>query len=265
MIAYLIVLLTCLVGSCTAEFLPVPRSLSYKAVYHIKAHQIPGFCCGYNCLFNACNVERLCDIPNKFSNFEYFRNACMNVLTNMGINPEDGVYSDTLDMLATKYLHMQPLYNVTIDNNLKVTPILTTSTRITYIVGTPKREIERKMEEAKQKRYQETWESIKNRLAKNTTKCQVIHFVCSFKTREGGHSVLIALVQNKSGRALYLYDNMNYPVTDRSATKQYLEFFSNQFLVSARNQWKFVDIPDIWSSTPRNQRYVQERYDDAWF
>lgn len=53
----------CFVTLCRAEFLTLPVSLNNRAVYHIKAHQIDEFCCGYNALYNACNLEKVAHFP----------------------------------------------------------------------------------------------------------------------------------------------------------------------------------------------------------
>lgn len=247
----LIIASICFAASVSAEFLPLPPSLANKAVYHIKAHQIDEFCCGYNALFNACNFEKCCGLPNRFSDYGQFRDICLKVLTQIGKSPTESVNNPTLDLLAEQCLGMQMLCNLAFNKENKIEHLFSTKTRISYMVGTPESEVKKKMKLAIEKRGQDQLMSIKNKLSKSTAACEMVHFICHIQVNSRGHGILLSLVQNKSGRGLFLWDNMNLRVDERSQAKQFIDYLCNNLQVSSRRQFLLSGIPDRWPSAPK--------------
>lgn len=239
-----------------ADTLELPRSVNGSAIYHIKTQQLDDYCCGYNALFNACNMENCCGIPNKASDYMIFDKVCRQYVQQEGLNPHDSVGNRTLDALH-KLLGMQTLCQLSFYKQ-KIVPIFSTPTPYTYFEGTSDREIERISEAAIEKRSQEFLTQLKSGLERNGVYKGIIHFICIVKARGEDHGILITLVQNQTGCGLYIFDNLNIKIDDRSETRQYIDFLCKMFYVSPKHQFKGPQLPASWRTTPgpRNGKYV---------
>ena len=232
-----------------AALLPLPRKYDYKAVYYVKAYQLDDFCCGYNALFNACNMEAICEMPNKYSNYAQFKSLCMQYLKSQGINPKASVWNSTLDELAQK-LGLKKLVNLYIDketNNIE--PLI--QTKITYPYFTAKKEVQRLLREAATKHQKDFLQKIKNDVDKSNGRSAMVHFICGFMVKKEPHGILITFLKNnKGGRALFVFDNMNLTIQEHAAIQRYIDFLCALLNVSHRNTFTLPRIPDVWPTTP---------------
>lgn len=174
----------------------------------------------------------------------------MQVLNRLGINPKSGVYNYTLDLLASEHLEMQMLCNLGFYKDNNIVHLFSTDTRYYYDFGDSDIEIEKKKRAAIEKRGLDQLAAIQNKLSKSRAACEIVHFICGIKAKGQGHAILLSLVQNKSGRGLFLWDNMNLKVDDRSQTKHYIDYLCHHLQVSTRRQFKLPLIPDRWPSAP---------------
>lgn len=246
-----------------ADFLDLPRSYSYKAVYHIKVRQLDEFCCGYNALFNACNFEKSSEIHQPYSDYASFKGLCMSYLSTQGLHPKSSVSNETLNILAGKeYLNLQPTCFLQFNKEKKVVPYIATPTEIVHDARLSKQEVKRMLNEAHGRREQEVLKKIQTRLATSNARCEVIHFICSIDVVKGkGHAVLITLTQNRNGRALYIFDNLNAKIDERSQTKRFIDFLCSTFTISPRQTFKGPHLPNAWQTIPKRTRTWDEEYE----
>lgn len=226
--------------------LNLPQSLSPMAVYYQKAYQLNEFCCGYNALFNACNVEKACGFPMKFSDYSLFKRECMNYLKPRNLRPLKAVTNKTLDELA--HTLRIKICNLIISASGSIHPIFSTDTTIEYNKGTRKGEINRMMQEAIVKREREMIKDLIHCF--NASINCVVHFICTVIADGERHGILVSLVQNSTGRGLYIFDNMNKSITERSMITNYLKYLCKTFAVSYKIQFQGPLLPDRWPSTP---------------
>lgn len=235
------------ISSAFGTYLPLPKSVQSKAVYHVKAYQLDKWSCGYNALFNACNIEQYLTKSNKFSNYPLFNHFCSAYLKSKKMDPSKASNNRTLEELA-KHLKLQKFQYLVEDKAKGVHPLIS-GVRISYPAGLPKAKIAIKLQEAKNKKEQEKIKEIKDYLKKNKGKICCAHFVCHIVALGGPHGILITLVQNKQGdRALYVYDNMNLSIHENSLTKKYINYLCKEFNVSKANKFADFKLPNRWSS-----------------
>lgn len=243
-------------ASQDAEYLKLPPGLGSKAVFYIKSHQLNEFCCGYNVLFNGCNLEKYCDFPNRFSDYSLFKKTCMNYITHHNLKPKASVSNLTIEKLAYKHLGMQQFCSLQFDEENRIAPIFDTPTEISYIVGTSKLEIQRKLKKAVEERGTRVFEKIKQKLNMPITTTEIVHFMCSIVSEGTGHALLMSIVANKTGKGLYIFDNMNSPISHSSQTMKYIEFICNTFHIQAKHLYKGPYLPKRWPSTPEQKWIV---------
>lgn len=245
-----------------AEFLSLPQKFSHKAVFHIKAHQLNDFCCGYNALYNACNFEKLCELHQPFSEYAQFKKLCMNYAMPLNIDPKDAVSNATLDILASdEFLNMQQVCNVHFNDMNQIVPFLTRDVVVTHDSRMSEREVKRLMRQERARCEQEEFRKIKNKLDSSTRRCEIVHFICFIDVvKETGHAVLISLLHNKFGRALYIFDNVNAKIDERSETKLFIDFLCNTFAISSRTTFKGPRIPEAWQTTPKRSVAFHDEY-----
>lgn len=204
-----------------AQLFNISGSASSKAVYYVKAEELPGFCCGYNALFNACNIEAAFGKSQKYSDRKIFAKTCRQHLKNWQIHPLDVVYNDELEELA-KNLGIQNFYCVSYEPH-----------SVFYIPDFPL--------PSKDARFHN---NIKKKLDASTG-LFFVHFVCHLPYEEG-HWILMTLVQNTSGRALYIYDNLNLAIDEESQV--FIDFFCKSYKISPKGQFQGVQMPAKWPS-----------------
>ncbi len=240
-------------GTKPATFIPLPVSIASKAVFHPQVLQIPGFCCGYNALFNACNLEDWCGFTNCYSDYTVFRELCLGYLNHKAINPHEGVTPKTLDLLSKKGLELRNCCFLSLDHkeNRTVEVILFSDTVIFTRRDTPEAEIQDMLKATRNSRMSESLETIKKRLEQSKKSLEIVQFPCGFRTSRGtGHGILISLVQNRTGRGLYVFDNMNEKIDDASPVKRFIDFLCTEFGVSHKTQFVGPDLPSQWPSIP---------------
>lgn len=229
----------------TADLLPLPKSIVSRAVYHVKTHQINDFCCGYNCLYNACNLETACGIANHYSIYGIFKDACMRYLKSEKIDPMANVYNTTLRTLSRQILGLQQQCFMIHD------PQYPQGFRMEFRectkgTGRDHHEALRACIQKDSERTIDALTKIRDRLNKSRQPYEVVHFIfCA-----DSHAVLISVVQNVTGRGLYVFDNMNYMIYEGSKTKLFLDYLCAFFSISQKSSFSGPSIPDIWSSTP---------------
>ncbi len=236
--------------SVQAEFLPLPRIYDSKAIFYVRAYQLDDFCCGYNALYNACNLERLYDFPNQLSDYSLFQGTCMRYLQREGIHPLSAVTNKTLEWLAKNYLHMQPIYHLMINKQNHIEPLFTTSTRVTFIEGTSRSQVDRMLDSAHRKRGEELIKNMKQEFAQKPGHCKMAHFICAIKVDGTGHWILMTLIYNRTGKALFIFDNMNLKIAETSQARRYIDFIIQHFGVSSKMHFKGPLMPECWPTTP---------------
>ncbi len=248
----------------TAIELPLPESISSKAVYHVKTYQLNEVCCGYNALFNACNIEDWCGLANIYSNYEIFRDACMGYLGHRKINPKAGVDCDTLNLLAEGHLKTRNICNLDIIEN-KVTPtFLVFSQAVVSNVPSPSCTnldiiVISAIEAEIMRQKQVFFEEIDKHLMNGEGPYDLIHFICIVEVRGVWHAVLLTVVQNNTGRGLYIFDNCNERIEEDSASKRYIDFLCEALHISQKDQFKGPRMPDGWPTVHRQEECSQEK------
>lgn len=228
-----------------AYFLPLPEALDNQAVYHVKAHQVDDFCCGYNCLYNACNIEEMCGIPNCFSDYTIFKETCLGHLAYKNINPKDPVFNSTLEIISKEYLGLQKRYYT--EYNCK----RACGFHVEYLPPLPKNaEVHQKpcMHVLPADRAQELFTRIRYRLNTSNNPQDIVHFMFGADK----HIILISLIQNPTGRGLYIFDNTNTAITEGSKTKLFIDYLCKFFCISLKNQFSGPYIPYVWKTTPQH-------------
>lgn len=243
--------------STQAKFLDLPRSLSSKAVYHKETYQLDDFSCGYNVLFNACNLEKVCSFPNKFYQYPLFEKTCKKYTALNKLQPKSSASNHDIDCLARVYLGTQPLYVLGFNQAGDIQPLFSDPTEITHPMGISQAEIDRRLKKAIEQRSDDLFESIKDRLLKSRAAYYtIIHFACIVQDEDVPHVLLVSLVQNRSGKALYIFDNLNRKISDRSPTKCYIDFLCEMFAINKKNQFQGPTIPDLWSTMPKRRSLI---------
>jgi len=232
----------------------IPRPLDQLAIYYPVATQIPGFSCGYNALFNAANFENWCGFPNPVHDFDIFKSRTMSFLAKRWQNPLDSSDNKLTEALATTVLHVQPLYHLTFSRENKHTIVLSGGVSVEYRKGISQAAIDRLLAEAHVQKIRDQFKDCKNYLASKKSSPAVLHFLCYVMSGVGKHIVLISLYQNSSGRALYLFDNLNEPLTMQHDTVRYLSFLSQEFNISDKKQFSAPSLPRTWQSL-KSSRY----------
>lgn len=216
-----------------AKKLPLPSSFKDLPVYYEAVKQIDGWSCGYNALYNACCLEKRFGRKNPNSDLNIFKQCCMAYLRNLRQDPKAAASNKILENLATP-LQLSRVHYLTFERNGKIVPLFLTSTKITYPSGTHPRIIDRLMEEAKTKRAENLIESLKRELDRHAT-IFMLHFLCHIQTDSQGHAVLASIVKNNKGeKSIYIFDNMNNPISQNSQMKHYIDYLCSKFDIKSK-------------------------------
>ncbi len=237
-----------------ATFIPLAGSIASKAVFHPEVQEVPGFCCGYHSLFNACNFEDLCGFTNCYSDYTVFRELCLGYLNHKGIDPKEGVTPETLDLLLKNGLELRNFCFLSLDmkENRTVGVILWSDTVVHFKRGTSETEIQALLKATRNSRMSESLDSIRRTLKQSKKPLEIVQFHCGFRTIRGReHGILISLVQNSTGRGLYVFDNLNEKIDEASPIKRFIDFLCTEFAVSYKSQFVGPDLPHQWPSLPK--------------
>lgn len=246
----ILILLSCFFGCfnlINAEKLSLPLIYTNKPIYYIKAHQLDKWSCGYNVLFNACNVEQHCGRINKGANFNHFSSICGTYLNSIYKESHKASTNNILDDLSQK-LKLQDNCYLHLDSYNKIEPLLKGSVKIKYYGNPSQTEIDRLFKEAIIKRNQDRINEINKMLNNNKDKLYFVHFFCHVEDTSGPHVLLISLIQNKNGRSLYIFDNLNAVITQYSQTMQYIDYIYSTFKVYINSDRNFINFPNHWPS-----------------
>lgn len=233
-----------------AKYMPIPPSISSKAVYHVRAHQIDEWSCGYNALFNACNLEHTLGFKNPYSTFKNFKELCTTFIRKTRKGPRDGISNVAIEKLAAQ-CKLQKVTYLNVNGYGTIVPLLNSPTTVTVRADLSNSEVQALLDHAVKKREDAVLKELKKEL--ETKKMLCIHFICHVFAKGEDHCILVSLVQ-KNGlyRGLYIFDNMNIPIKENTEIKQYIDFLCITFKVSsleAFNRHKII-LPDKWPTTP---------------
>jgi hypothetical protein len=232
-------------SSRAVENLPLPRSLSSKAVYYVKTKQLNEFSCGYNALFNAANFEFHCGFTNQVYRYEAFSQKIVPYLRSQGLDPKKASYSYDIEHLAGEVLHLMPSFHLQKNKNM-IELLLSGKTTVSFTEGTSRAEIDRLLQSALAKKRKQYIDFLKSYLEMERE--AVIHFICYVKTLKGDdHIVLLSLHQNVSGRGLYLFDNINEQVTEVSDIRAFIEYLCVTFSISSSSHYRVPTLPTRWT------------------
>ncbi len=233
-----------------ATFIQLPPSLTSKAIYHVKAQEISEFCCAYNALYNACNLEELCGFPNCFSDYSLFSETCLSFLIPQRINPKDGAVPPTLNVIQQRLgLRNCCFLQLDICKNRAVEVLQFLDTVIIY----EGREYHDMIRIKEINAIRAFLAPLKKKFDESMKSSEIAHFICSFQmllpTFER-HAILLSLVQNQTGRGLYIFDNTNAKIEESSPAKWFVDFLCDTFAVSSQDQFRGPCLPAHWPSIP---------------
>lgn len=228
----------------------LPKSVNAGAVYYVKTQQLDDFSCSYNALFNACNVDKSCGISNGFSDYGPFSQVSMAYVKSHGLKPKGSASTNDTDELAVKYLKMKNTCNLGFDDK-KIIPLLHWHAQITLTGRESKAEQEKMFEREFDRQRQEFFEKIKQQFDSAGGLTRVMHFICTVQDGRTGHAVLVSLVQNETGRGLYIFDNLNRKISENSQIMRYVHHLSTRYNVSSRDVFKGPQLPDRWPTLPK--------------
>jgi hypothetical protein len=215
----------------------LPSTFSSRAVYYHPVEQLDRFSCGYNVLFNAANVEHICGFTNNMHEYSLFEQTVLSYLRTKGIAPKQASTNRITEHLAQRVLHLQPFYHLRFRDKKSgpVVPLFSYEISVEYPRGTPKHEVNRRLDKAFEEHEQEILARIQTYLA-SASKQVVVHFLCYLTSSQGNrHGILMSLIQNTTGRGLYIFDNMNEKITAGSDASKFIEFLCTRFNVSSRH------------------------------
>lgn len=238
--------------------IPLPSSLATHAVFYKKSRQLNAFSCGYNTLFNAANLEQTYGFHNPYSNYAAFESICRPYAQQYGYKPRGPLYNTDISNLAKKLL-TQNIINLTLKNE-RIIPLFDTSTHYSYPHGSSKRTIKLIARKAVQDRAHKLIEKVRQHLSQNSDHTQIVHFGCFVKDDGEGHIILATLVQNKSGRGLYIFDNMNEKIKEGSDIKYVIDYLTVTFEISPKHQFKGPQLPTYWPTIPHHNNAHRAYY-----
>ncbi|MBA3953824.1 hypothetical protein H0X48_00685 [Candidatus Dependentiae bacterium] len=216
------------VSSVGAEQLSLPQSLASKPIVHLKVRQLDNWSCGYNALYNACLAEQRAGLNNSSSILSHFELLCSSYLRSKRANPQEASSNTTLTDLADK-LKLENLCCLYLDKHNTVEPFFDTPTSITFKYGLSQREKDQLMEKTKKQRGVTLFKELKQKFIAQKLCC--MHFICNVQEDSIKHWVLVSLVKKSpSDVMLYICDNMNRKITERSQIKKYIDYLYNFFI-----------------------------------
>lgn len=229
------------VSSIAADYLNVPSSLRTRAIFYKRSKQLRIFSCGYNVLFNAANFEHHCGFTNDAYKYDIFEKKVLSYLKTSGHDPQDSSYNDMTEVLASSVLKLQPFYHLRKDRcgNGAIRLSMTRKTTGTY------------PQILTNGRWNEdaVFAGILRYVEKHTY--AVVHFLCYVQGRSGNHGILVSLFQNESGRALYIFDNLNDAIYESDDITKFLTFLCITFSVSSMDEFENIQLPTWWPHLDR--------------
>ena len=237
------------------ELLPMLSEFSSRAVYHVKTSQLNDFSCGYNVLFNAANFAHYCGFSNTVHDYSVFRQKVLSYINPRRLDPLKDTFITTLDDLARNIPQLQPIYQLyRIGPDATITPLIPEITTVTNTIGTRQTLTINLTEKALEARVVQEIENIKTILKQPTS--AMVHFSCYVKSSGVAHVILISLLQNDTGRGLYIFDNTNKPITQGADICRYIEYLSRTFDVSSSQTFTGPLVPPrLWPSVQRGSLY----------
>jgi hypothetical protein len=230
-----------------AKELPLPKSLQGKAVHFMKSYQLPHFSCGYDVLFNGCSIEHSLGIYNSCSNFNNFKTLCLNYLATKNVKTDQAASNELMAELASR-CGLRQFHFFVWDATKKVYPFVS-HVSIKYSLGSTETQIRELMKKASLKSEQAVVDNLKTHLKHSMGNLSVMHFVCCITDLAQSHYILVTLVQSAYGyRGLYVFDNMNTTIHEKSQTKQYIHYFCTTFSISNLDKTQVYQFPERWPS-----------------
>lgn len=238
----------------SANIIELPKSLEGKSVYHIKSWQLNDWSCGYNVLFNACNLEKIFTKNNNSHDYDIFSKKVLEYLKIKNKNPKGSASNKMLDRLS-EILGLEK-YQFLVIKDQKIKPIFSTSTKITFYHGTTQDQINALMQQAIEKREKDCIVDLKNYINKPKD-LKFLHLFCQIKDQSINHLVLMSVIENRNKiRSLFIFDNVNLLVKENSQLKKYIDFICAEFKISKIDHKEYNKIkefvPGKWSTVPNN-------------
>lgn len=232
---------------CATSEIPMLPSLSGHAVYQIKVKQLHEFSCGYNALFNGCNVEQWCGYSNRMSEFSRFRQACYDFASVHNIRRKSSLDNKQIEQLASQ-LGMRTIIHFHIDTYNRVAPLITEEVRVTYTKGTSRAAIDRMLEAEMARQQVAHVQAVKNDLEKASVFPHIVHCMCIVQVDGTSHGILATIIKNQTGKGLYIFDNLNKKITESSQIRQCITHLINEFSISSSRTYKGPSFPSSWES-----------------
>ncbi len=206
----------------------LPSSLQNKPIYYKAVKQIDDLSCGYNALYNACKLEQHFGRANKHSKLTAFKAVCFPYLREIGENPRAASSNLILSELANR-VTLQKFGFLSLNEHNKIEPLLSESIQVSWQGHLSKANLDALFVAERQKQAQRFMTSLKHELAKASGP-HFIHFVCQVNAKGEEHGILLSVVKNSKGAlALYIHDNMNSPIEERSSIKKYIDYVCKEF------------------------------------
>jgi hypothetical protein len=213
-----------------AYALPLPPSLHNKPVNYHHVHQVNGWSCGYNTLYNACSLESSFGKHNPHSELNRFISVCAPRLQQQGMSPQHGASNITIEDLAPR-LGLRPWTSLHIQS-YGVAPLISAPIHVSYPHGASNEHVQRLIKEAHQRRGQETIARIQQELDRAPLgQPHFAHFMCSVHSARGiPHAVLATVVKHANGnRELHVCDNLNEPIHEHTEIKKHIDYLCHHF------------------------------------
>lgn len=247
MVALLGMIVACSVMK--AVNLPIAQGIARDlAIYHIKANQLENWSCGYNVLFNACNLENHLGFHNAYSFYSNFKRACTEFINAHKKKPEEGITNKDMATLAQRVMLKRNHY-LYIDEQGKVVPFIEGKVSIMVPPNTSEDERQQLLKQEVAKKQRQVVQEIQNSIGSVGTGC--VHFFCHVLSEQEGHCILITLHKNNYGlRSLYIFDNLNAAIQESPSAKYYIDYISTEFKVSQSKLCPSLTLPDVWPTAP---------------
>lgn len=220
----------------SAKLLSITKKFADLAVYQVETEELEELCCVYNALYNACNMEDWCGMPNTYANFETFRDTCVGYLQSIKRNPHEAISFITMNEISSRFLENLHIYKLVMLDG-EVVPNLAQQTSLSYGV-----------------RESELCENIRARLSREHGVYALTHFAPFFDSQGIHHTVLIVLFQNRTGRGLYIFDNCNDRINKHSPLVPFIEFLCKEFQISRRDRFIGPQLPYRWPTARMQKR-----------
>ena len=199
-------------------------------------------------------MDKVYGVANPYCDYRLFTQTSKAYVKSHRLNPKASVSTRTIEDLALKHLKMKNICNLALEDH-KIMPLMRLHAEIKVHGHETKAERQRMFKREFEKQQEGFIKDLKNRFDNAVGLTRVMHFICHVQSRGSGHAILVSVVQNSTGRALYIFDNMNQKIGEYSDIMKYIRYLGEYFEVSSASNFKGPHLPTRWPSLPARKRY----------